>query len=481
VLLETAQTSLAALAWYGILRAALPRAKPSYRLVLAAYAVAVALNGFLPANLGTLVMLMMFTALIADRLVLAGAGHLEESLAGGVFEDRHSCLHRDAHIREGRNIERGPCLRVEAGLGNRRGAPSAQPTRRQWMRYRQRHKANLDADSGGKPGRSGRVGLVAIVAASACALFATTAAQAATVTVGSVLPVTFTSSPFGQVETQLNTALPERGANLVSPVNGAIVRWRVLGAKGGPFYLRVLHPNGSGAYTATGTSLPATPSGTGLQTFSTNMPIHTGDLIGIDPTNASDEIGVASVPGASSAFIFPPPFDGSTVAPSGATSGQEIELNAEVQPAPEITSIVPASGSVAGGTTVTITGTNLNAASAVKFGTTPAASFTVDSETQITAVTPPSTTASTVDVIATTLAGTSPVVKTDHFTYTGCVVPKLKGKTLKASKQSLRRANCKLGKVKGDQGKSATVTKQSPKPRKVLVPGSKVSVTLHQK
>jgi len=65
VLLETAQTSLAALAWYGILRAALPRAKPSYRLVLAAYAVAVALNGFLPANLGTWVMLMMFTALIA--------------------------------------------------------------------------------------------------------------------------------------------------------------------------------------------------------------------------------------------------------------------------------------------------------------------------------------------------------------------------------------------------------------------------------
>jgi len=65
VLLETVQTSLAALAWYGILRAALPRAKPSYRLVLAAYAVAVALNGFLPANLGTWVMLMMFTALIA--------------------------------------------------------------------------------------------------------------------------------------------------------------------------------------------------------------------------------------------------------------------------------------------------------------------------------------------------------------------------------------------------------------------------------
>ncbi len=64
VLLETAQTSLAALAWYGILRAALPRARVSYRLILACYAVAVALNTFLPANLGTWVMLLMFTTLL---------------------------------------------------------------------------------------------------------------------------------------------------------------------------------------------------------------------------------------------------------------------------------------------------------------------------------------------------------------------------------------------------------------------------------
>jgi uncharacterized membrane protein YbhN (UPF0104 family) len=64
-ILQTAQTSLAGLAWLGILRAAFPEASISYRLVLASYATAVALNNFLPANLGTLVMLMMFTALIA--------------------------------------------------------------------------------------------------------------------------------------------------------------------------------------------------------------------------------------------------------------------------------------------------------------------------------------------------------------------------------------------------------------------------------
>jgi hypothetical protein len=75
VLLESAQTALAALAWHGILRAALPRAVIPFRLVLACYAVAVALNGFLPANLGTFVMLVMFTTLIAGAtfaLVFSG-------------------------------------------------------------------------------------------------------------------------------------------------------------------------------------------------------------------------------------------------------------------------------------------------------------------------------------------------------------------------------------------------------------------------
>ncbi|MGH3084842.1 MAG: lysylphosphatidylglycerol synthase transmembrane domain-containing protein [Gaiellaceae bacterium] len=61
---QTVQTTLTALAWYFILRAAYPRAPLSYLQVLAAYAAGVALNGFLPANLGTLVMLLMFVAMI---------------------------------------------------------------------------------------------------------------------------------------------------------------------------------------------------------------------------------------------------------------------------------------------------------------------------------------------------------------------------------------------------------------------------------
>jgi uncharacterized membrane protein YbhN (UPF0104 family) len=62
--LQTVQTTLTALGWYYILRAGFPDRFPSYLQVLAAYAAGVAMNGFLPANIGTFVMLLMFVAII---------------------------------------------------------------------------------------------------------------------------------------------------------------------------------------------------------------------------------------------------------------------------------------------------------------------------------------------------------------------------------------------------------------------------------
>ncbi|HYJ21733.1 MAG TPA: IPT/TIG domain-containing protein [Solirubrobacterales bacterium] len=318
---------------------------------------------------------------------------------------------------------------------------------------------------------------------SVCILFGAGAAQASTITVGSVLPPGFTSKPFEEVQTRLNTALPEKGANLVSPVSGAIVRWRVQGAKGGPFFLRVLHPNGTGAYTASGTSGAAIPTDTGLQTFTANLPIKAGDLIGIDPTNATDEIGVAEVPGASYASIFPRPFEGATVPTRDPKSGLEIELSAEVQPTPAITTIAPSFGSIAGGTVVKITGTDFTTAGTVKFGDIPAAGFAVISDTEMTATAPETTKVGPVDLTVTTIAGTSLTVNADRFDYQACVVPKLKDNKLKAAKTRLRNAGCKIGKVKkldGAKPKNGLVTKQNPKPKKVLVPGTKVNVTLEK-
>lgn len=339
------------------------------------------------------------------------------------------------------------------------------------------------AVSGRRNRRSGRFAVASIAAICALALLAATA-QASTVTVGSVLPTTFTSVKFEQVRTLFNTALPEPGANLSSPVRGAILRWRVQGAKGGPFYLRVLRPNGKGAYEAVGTSLPATPAGEGLQTFTTNLPVRAGDLIGIDPTNASDEIGVSEAPGASYAFIFPPPFNGSTVPPSGSVPGSEIELSAEVQAAPAIAKVAPSSGSIKGGTEVTVTGTSFNGASEVRFGNKPATSFNVGADTEMTAIAPATAKPGRVDISITTVAGTTEKVRADRFTYKACVVPALVGKRLKAAKNRLRDAGCKLGrvaKVAGPAKKAGKIVKQTPKPGRVLAPGSKVNVKIVRK
>jgi hypothetical protein len=53
-----------------------------------------------------------------------------------------------------------------------------------------------------------------------------------------------------------------------------------------------------------------------------------------------------------------------------------------------VTSVAPACGPAAGGTTVTVTGTGFTFARGVDFGTTAATSFTINSDTSITAVTP---------------------------------------------------------------------------------------------
>src|SRR5204862_1864276 len=74
--------------------------------------------------------------------------------------------------------------------------------------------------------------------------------------------------------------------------------------------------------------------------------------------------------------------------------------------APTVTSLAPTAGPTAAGTNVVITGTNLPAATAVKFGATDATGFVVNSAVQITA-TAPAGAAGTVDVTVTTAGGTS--------------------------------------------------------------------------
>jgi hypothetical protein len=85
-------------------------------------------------------------------------------------------------------------------------------------------------------------------------------------------------------------------------------------------------------------------------------------------------------------------------------------------PPPTITAVVPSEGPEAGGTAVTITGTNLTGATAVKFGSGEATSITVNPEgTQLTATSPAGK--GTVDVTVTTPGGTTATASLDHFVY----------------------------------------------------------------
>ncbi len=86
-----------------------------------------------------------------------------------------------------------------------------------------------------------------------------------------------------------------------------------------------------------------------------------------------------------------------------------------------VTGISPTSGTAFGGTPITITGTGFAGATAVSFGATPAAAYTVNAAgTRVTATSPASSTGA-VNVSVTNACGTSPV--TAAATYTFYVIP----------------------------------------------------------
>jgi uncharacterized protein YhjY with autotransporter beta-barrel domain len=82
---------------------------------------------------------------------------------------------------------------------------------------------------------------------------------------------------------------------------------------------------------------------------------------------------------------------------------------------PVLASIAPASGPASGGTSVTLTGSELTDATGVRFGATPARNFTVNSATSITATAPAGS--GVVDVTVTTPSGTTATTAATRFTF----------------------------------------------------------------
>jgi alpha-tubulin suppressor-like RCC1 family protein len=105
-----------------------------------------------------------------------------------------------------------------------------------------------------------------------------------------------------------------------------------------------------------------------------------------------------------------------TLGGESATGAGDVFTYVAPSRAPAITKLSVKKGPAAGGTSVTITGTSFAGVTAVKFGSTDAASYEVNSTTSITAFSPAGTTGK-VEVIVTTPNGESGITSKDHFEF----------------------------------------------------------------
>lgn len=173
------------------------------------------------------------------------------------------------------------------------------------------------------------------------------------------------------------------------------------------------------------TSLSASSGGTGGGTsvnitgtgFTGAQCVYFGSTLVTDFTVNSD----------TSLTVAAPPSDAGTIdvlvqGPNGISSpSSSTRFTFSAASAPSVSSLSASSGGTAGGTVVTITGSNFSGASLVLFGQVAAQAF-VNSATQITAVAPAQG-AGTVDVTVVSPTGTSAVSSADHFTYSAGSAP----------------------------------------------------------
>jgi IPT/TIG domain-containing protein len=162
---------------------------------------------------------------------------------------------------------------------------------------------------------------------------------------------------------------------------------------------------GSGPTTG-GTAVTIT--GTGLL-FATSVKF--GTVAAASITSNSDTQIVAVSPAEAQSTV-----DVTVTTAGGTSATSPADQYMFVAPPPVVTGISPTSGDPAGGTSVTITGTGLSFATAVSFGSTPAASITSNTDTSITAVSPAHA-AGIVHVTVTTAGGTSSATAADQYLF----------------------------------------------------------------
>jgi hypothetical protein len=188
--------------------------------------------------------------------------------------------------------------------------------------------------------RGAAIALVVVLALAAGAR-APSAADAA-VTFGSTLPAP--SAGFydscDQPCTAAQVELP--GAKTRSPVDGTIVRFRLrtgAGSDAQQVKFRVLRSSDGVNFIGAGTSAAFNlPTTAGITEFPVNMPVRTGDYVGIDlPGGSKRAVIIAQNAGAFQAGWFPTLADSGAARPSGNPRGSEptvfdVLLQADVEP-----------------------------------------------------------------------------------------------------------------------------------------------------
>jgi hypothetical protein len=172
------------------------------------------------------------------------------------------------------------------------------------------------------------------------------------------------------------------------------------------------------APTVTGVSPDAgsTAGGTSVTVTGTNFTAATAVDFG---TNAGTGLVVNS---ATSISITSPAGSGivdvTVTTPIGTSADNPPDDQFTYMPPPTVTGVSPGTGPPAGGTSVSLTGTNFTGATAVDFGTHAGTGLVVNSATSITIDSPAGTPGATVDVTVTTPIGTSADnPPNDQFTY----------------------------------------------------------------
>ena len=159
---------------------------------------------------------------------------------------------------------------------------------------------------------------------------------------------------------------------------------------------------GGTSVTITGTGFSGTSSAGGVKFGAINATSYT--------VNSATSITAISPAGTGAVDV--------TVTNNGFTSATSAADQFSYNAAPSVTAISPTSGPAAGGTSVTITGSGFSGTTGpagVRFGSTNAASYVVNSATTITAVSPAGT--GTVDIVITTAGQVSAASPANRFSY----------------------------------------------------------------